>query len=208
MQMSTTPLFVEVLVIGIQACVWIALIALSLVGYEWLTAAKSGLSDWVPLITIVFLAASYSVGIIMDRIAEGFMRLLRPHELILRVKWIKRNVEGAADDPRIPVMVSNNTASAFLEYVRSRLRIARATVLNLALISTAAVVFVFTRLDSIGCTMQWKAVGTIVIIGLLSVIAALVSTAILRATYDVRMRQVKKEMSKKPKPDEPDTGAA
>ena len=194
--MSTTPLFVEVLVIGIQAVFWIALIILSLFGYDWFFLAEPFLRNWVSLVTITFLAICYSVGIVVDRIADCFVKIISPHKLLLKVKWMKRQVEGTQGNPRIPVLVRSKTASIFLEYIRSRLRIARATALNSTLITAASSVFVLVRGNSLSHAARWNVVGTIIGVGLILVLLSLLSTGILEATYDSRVKQVERELSR------------
>jgi len=68
--------------------------------------------------------------------------------------------------------------------------------LNLALIVVTSIIFVFVRGDSLGITSKWSIMITIVGVGAVLVVIALLSVAILQLTYDVRLEQAKKELSK------------
>lgn len=80
--MNTTSLFVELVVIGVGALAWVALLVLSVFGYDWvpldplLAAAAT-----VPLLSVV-----YVLGIVSDRVADllfdlVWTRTLRGHSL-------------------------------------------------------------------------------------------------------------------------------
>ena len=70
--MSTTVLFVELLIIGFQGGVWILLLIFSVFGYNWLLELQStGISDWQTLITALLLSMFYVLGIMIDRTADA-----------------------------------------------------------------------------------------------------------------------------------------
>jgi hypothetical protein len=61
--LTTTQLFVELLVIGIGVVLWVALFVAALFGYRF----DEGLSRLDPLWFIVVGAVAYALGIAMDR---------------------------------------------------------------------------------------------------------------------------------------------
>jgi hypothetical protein len=65
--MGTTNLFVELVVIGIGAAIWIVEIILACFGYEWIDAKYFQST----LATVVSVALVYILGIVLDRIADG-----------------------------------------------------------------------------------------------------------------------------------------
>ena len=72
--MTTTTLFVEVLIVGIQASAWILMIVLTIFGHQWTNSATNFLKDWSALITIILIATFYSVGIVADRIVDALTK--------------------------------------------------------------------------------------------------------------------------------------
>ena len=66
--MSTTSLFVELIVVGVGAAIWLALLTLALFGYEWVQVpADKALS--IPA-AIPILAVVYVLGIVSDRMID------------------------------------------------------------------------------------------------------------------------------------------
>ena len=65
--MSTTNLFVELIVIGVGALAWIVLLVLSLFGWAWVpTERVFSTVALVPLLSLI-----YVLGIVSDRIADS-----------------------------------------------------------------------------------------------------------------------------------------
>jgi hypothetical protein len=135
---ATTAVFVEILIIGLEAIVWIALAVAVLFGVPRVEAGA--MSGWEALVTLALLAAAYVVGIFVDRVADGLWTTFRrfialgPHKASRGDG--RRLHEGAkprVSVKRMTVMMSEDAANEFLEYQRSRFRIARATVLNLVI---------------------------------------------------------------------------
>lgn len=127
--MATTALFVEILVIGIQANVWVVL------AFVYLTGITPDFpSGWKDAVTVFALAESYTLGIVIDRIADSaYVAVFRPKEK-----------DGKEKDRKVPfstmrlrILKENEQLAGFLDYQRSRLRIARATVFNCVLVVIA-----------------------------------------------------------------------
>ena len=123
--MSTTSLFVEILIIGIEALVWLGLF-LSLVWNPgpYLDIFKH-YKDYAALFTTLLLALAYVIGIIIDRLADSFYKILRYHS--------DAPLPAPVGKMRLLIMHGSEGMAKFLDYQRSRLRIARATVFNLLL---------------------------------------------------------------------------
>jgi 8-oxo-dGTP pyrophosphatase MutT (NUDIX family) len=154
--MSTTAIVAEILIVGLQTLGCIAAAVLLLAGDQplaqataaWVASIPSW-KDLLPLITVLLLAAAYSVGILIDRIADMLDDLA--HELVKRMLrasparragWI---VDGRrVRQKRMEVMHKSGEVTKFLEYQRSRLRIARATWINVALFTALLLVLSVT----------------------------------------------------------------
>ena len=139
--MKTTAIFAELLIVGLQAIVW--LIFAGLVFFE-VSAFDAALFDelksWAALITIFVLSFSYVIGIIIDRVADS---LFNHVDRRLRNKYLIKSKQPVAV-MRLYIMSKNEGVSDFLDYVRSRLRLARSTVLNVILIIFFVALWYFT----------------------------------------------------------------
>jgi hypothetical protein len=71
---STTNLFVELLVIGVGAAGWLILFTLAALGYD--TAFVKGLLS-TPAAIVPGIVAVYLLGILTDRIADSSLHFLR-----------------------------------------------------------------------------------------------------------------------------------
>jgi hypothetical protein len=194
--MSTTAIFVEVLIIGIQAAIWVTLLILSMFGYHWATTLKLNLQGWESLATIGVLSFCYTLGVIVDRLADAFYIILNPKTFLLRNKWINRNADRAHDSVRIAVLCSDKSLTNFLEYLRSRLRIARATVFNIVLTMITTLLFISTQCDTIGCESRLSLGVTTLFIGIMLSIITFFTTAMLQVTYENRLKQARQELLK------------
>ena len=73
--MTTTAIFAEILITGLLAFVWLLFACLSVTGLDWLTAETMVyLKDWVGLISVFVLGFAYTLGIIVDRVADSLLK--------------------------------------------------------------------------------------------------------------------------------------
>ena len=137
--MGTTELFVELIVIGIGAVIWIVLGTFSIFGYTWIPN-----DELVSVSTLIpFLSLVYIVGIVTDRIADVLF------EAIWVPKLQKKYYSSSAlarDDRRL-IYSSNEFLANLIEYGRSRLRICRGWAFNGVLIMIAANFFIATQVS-------------------------------------------------------------
>lgn len=136
--MNTTNIFVELVVIGFHTLIGISIIVLSFFGYENIEAEK--------LLTINLalpvLATAYILGILVDRIADRIF-LAQDHKM--------RPPGSEANSPsfltmRFYILHKSSDIYAQLEYIRSRLRIARAAIFNFVLMTFSVLLFVWLQL--------------------------------------------------------------
>jgi hypothetical protein len=75
--MSTTTVFVEILIIGLEAMVWLGMA----LGIHWDTGLMMDFykrnQSWSALLTPLMLALVYIAGIIVDRAADSLYKPLR-----------------------------------------------------------------------------------------------------------------------------------
>lgn len=137
--MGTTELFVELIVIGIGAVIWIVLGTFSIFGYTWVPSEELfSVSTLIPFLSLVYI-----VGIVTDRIADVLF------EAIWVPKLQKKYYSSSAisrDDRRL-IYSSNEYLANLIEYGRSRLRICRGWAFNGVLIMIAANFFIATQVS-------------------------------------------------------------
>lgn len=138
--MTTTAIFAELLIGGFQAAAWILFLVWARTGYG-LTALIQDAKDlekWSTFIALLAVAACYGLGILIDRIADS---LFGSFDKRLRKRWYR----GAVKVPvaRLTVAHESESMAKFLDYVRSRMRLARSATFNalVALLSVVAVSF-------------------------------------------------------------------
>ena len=120
--MSTTNLFVELVVVGIGAMIWVCLLILSGFGHEWIPVDKifSG-SAIVPLLAIIYL-----LGIITDRLAD----------ILFGPIWAKGNKERIYGQDSVTYLADKQLVlfqtefAKLFEYNKIRQRICRGWTFN------------------------------------------------------------------------------
>lgn len=123
--MGTTALIVEMVIIGFQVLVWISLIILVIVGYDWIDISK--LKDWATPISIGLVGVSYTLGIIFDS--------------CIRILFIA--FERPTSGSMLAYIIATNTdAAEELTKRANRSSLVRATSLNLIIISIFSLIFV------------------------------------------------------------------
>lgn len=176
--MTTTAVFAEILVVGLQATVWLALLCLWIADVNGIpvgrVAAKAGaLKEWATLITTFVLGFAYTLGIIVDRLADSIQSSIE------KALSTKREPDKSVPPRRLRVMKDSPEITKLLEYFRTRMRIARSTSLNLLLTTLAAVLIA----RHAGCYWILMIVGT----GLALVVVATFVSRRIAKTYDERL---------------------
>ncbi len=134
--MKTTALFAEVLVVGLVGLVWVVLLLTILPGLNLDIGELLKLLSTHSLLSGALLTAlAYCLGVMIDRIADIIFddwdhnRIREKHFDVEDVKFTVA---------RMKVLHRGGDDVDFLHYQRSRIRIARASVLNFTLIALAA----------------------------------------------------------------------
>ena len=136
--MNTTALLVDILIIGIQVLIWIFGVLSSFVINPKETLSYFSEFSWLSILLI--LVTAYSIGIIFDYIIPG---ILKP----LEKKIDKKNnvVKKKGSKNVIDILHDNPNTHKFLDNHFSRVRIARATLFNLPLITLSIIIFLFSN---------------------------------------------------------------
>ncbi|MGJ3245691.1 MAG: hypothetical protein ACFE0I_06400 [Elainellaceae cyanobacterium] len=133
--MNTTDLFVEIIVIGIGGIIWLSLLIFSFLDYQWILWDRA--TAFISLIP--FLAITYVLGIILDRIAD---QIFKACDKKLRKVQFSSNEEYHSARNYTYTYASEKIIGLF-EYGRSRLRISRAWNINFVLIAISLTIFIW-----------------------------------------------------------------
>lgn len=148
--MATTAVFTEILVVGLQVEAWIVLAVLSVFGTEWVDLAE--VKDFAALVTVIVVALAYVLGIVVDRLADTLLDGFEKTKRGKGIKWrMSKNRKLAKPTKlskmRMAVMHESEGMSRFLDYQRSRWRVARGTVVNLAILGPMAALYLVVQTD-------------------------------------------------------------
>jgi len=145
--MSTTLLFAELLIVGIQVIVWFVILILSFFGYDWVFSIQTQVfSGWQVLITIIVITFVYVLGILFDRLADI---IFSKWDRAIGKKFFGKKAPYIFAKVRFQISKDNDQLNHEFEYSRSRQRIARASSLNFAITTVLAIIFVGTRLQGV-----------------------------------------------------------
>jgi 8-oxo-dGTP pyrophosphatase MutT (NUDIX family) len=159
--MSTTAIFAEIIVVGLQTAAWIALLVLAIFGAGWIDLNE--VENWVAVVTLLVFAGAYMLGVLTDRAADSF------------ALWLSRSFPrrreydkpAGLDQMRLHLLREDNAASKFVDYQRSRMRIARATGFNLLILAPVLAAFLTQRTDA-----AWGVVTVAVVATVLAAVCA------------------------------------
>ncbi len=167
--MSATTVVAEILVVGLQAEVWVALLILALhdgASLAGLAEHLKGMKEWATLGTTVVLGMAYGLGVIVDRWADTLLF------------WQDRDQPHDTGVMRLTVMDKSERMARFLDYQRSRLRVVRGTVVNVLLITVSAALYCVTRRSGAG-------LGWVLVAGILALlVTGYAATRIKKAFFD------------------------
>jgi hypothetical protein len=139
--MSTTSLFVDLLIIGIQVAVWLLLLFLSLFGIHWIDLDK--VKGWEATIGVLLLPLVYPVGVFVDHLADSLLTRWRER---IRAKHLKGEPRTVMD---LLMPAKDDKLSAYYDYLRIRIRISRSSAFNFAMIAVLFPIFAVVRLGSV-----------------------------------------------------------
>jgi 8-oxo-dGTP pyrophosphatase MutT (NUDIX family) len=137
---TTTAVFAEIIVVGLQVEAWIALLVLTIWGTDWVDL--DALEPWAALVTILVVATAYVLGIVIDRVSDRTV-------MIVAKKVGRRLPNGTVSfqEQRLSVLDKSDGMAKFLDYQRSRQRVARGTVVNTTAATLTLVAFLWVRTD-------------------------------------------------------------
>ncbi|HEX9794855.1 MAG TPA: hypothetical protein VGC54_12800 [Planctomycetota bacterium] len=144
--MATTAVFAELLVIGVQVLTWMGLLLLAIAGpgleTQPLAVALAGSPALAVLLVVSF---AYLFGILADRLADSLFHLIDDDKKKQALAKFDADQLAGIGVMRTAVLMEGGAAADFLDYVRSRMRVVRASALNLPMIGWAALLYAAVR---------------------------------------------------------------
>jgi hypothetical protein len=197
--MSTTALFVELIVIGFETALWLLFLALIFIPLPAIrTPCSETLGDFALLLTALLLSCVYTLGIIVDKAAkwtvehsplaglfafrQGSTTSPGGERYPVLIRWLQPgppHVPRASESLRqyAFVIARNGEPMSDLLYGRSKVRILRASIFNVPMMILAAAGLGAFRLTAEGAP---AARGLVILTG---VIMALLSLRFINWTY-------------------------
>jgi len=140
--MGTTAIFAEILIIGLEGLAWIAVFVAALLRPD--AAFLGSIAANEALAVLLVVASAYALGVLLDRAADSILIWLDPL-VDCRLPALRPDPIAGVNRMRLRLMAPDLGVAPFLEYQRSRVRVARGTVFNLAAFVIAADVFAVAR---------------------------------------------------------------
>jgi hypothetical protein len=181
--MTTTAIFAEILIIGLEATMWLCVLVAAIFGTRWIPLAR--LENWETPISLFVLAFAYALGIIVDRVADS---LFDPLDRRLRTSKGEKSPLPPVPEMRLCVLAEGGGMATFLDYVRSRIRVARSTAFNLFLL-TLSVIILLRRMGAPadGAANPGRLIVWVAAVGVGLVAAAVFAWARITKTYYWRL---------------------
>ncbi len=167
--MNTTNLFVELVMIGVGAIIWVIMLLMTVLGYQpfcdllvYIKQMELGemsvLVGAIPVFSVI-----YVLGIVTDRVANGIFDQLWGKKL--KSECFKTQNEEQARvqlfEKRHIIYTQSEYLSVKLEYGRSRLRVCRGWTLNSVLILVCTLLFLWTQLSDDSQMLKLSAIITL-----------------------------------------------
>lgn len=186
--MSTTALVVELLIVGVQATVWMALFLLAATNWQVTRSILSHLSEAATLVAIPYLAVAYTAGVVVERIAGLVFKGGRIRRYLVK-KWpCNALLKDMHQDETLLTVAYASAPSSLIRYIRHRFRIVRASAMNMVL--TLIAMLTFMRCFDPGIIQKLRGIcASAIILILVLLVADIISMAVLQHAYDSRVEQ-------------------
>lgn len=191
--MTTTAIFVELLVIGIQTSLWVVILLFACESRFLTVVDLDKLQNWEGLVTAGAFALCYSLGILVDRLADLFFLISRPSKVLLKNRWAQRLQARISakrtDTTPFELSLKEGTGSEYFSYFRARIRITRALTVNALLTTTACIVYGFSHIDA--GRERTVFILTVVLIGGGISLFSYLATGMLDIAYEARKKELR-----------------
>jgi hypothetical protein len=171
--MATTSIFIEIMIIGFFAFLWVFLLLtrLGMVDPSAAVAGLRGLKDWSTLIVVVFAAVFYQLGSLTNTLCYGLSEKFAGEK-------IRKKMTPSPEYEKLSATVFHKGSAATVAELSNQLtyiRLARAAAFNFLLLGITLLLF---------GTRFWKA-------GVLALLFSAAACPIWRIIFVVRQREMK-----------------
>ena len=164
--MSTTAIFIELLITGLQAAIWLTLLVLCLLGFDWINPER--LKGFEAMFAVALLPIVYPAGVFIDYLAN---QLFSDWEKKIRATY---NLDKDQTALKLLMQTKDPALITHFNYIRSRIRICRSSAFNFALITISSLLFTVVRCRTFPRFPFWRTLFLeIAIGGSLTLLAAL-----------------------------------
>lgn len=139
--MSTTSLFVELLIIGYMAEAWLAVLLVALLGPGAPRAALAAMNAAALLAALIVTSFAYFLGVLMDRVSDTALC----HWDVVSRRRLRQKHEPSLLDMQATLFVRCPESVARFGYQQSRLRVVRSGVFNVAFLLASFLLLVATQ---------------------------------------------------------------
>ena len=167
--MDATTLFIEILITGMEAFVWIGLFISAVFGSQWIVKAIDMFTSAEVFLTTVLLAFAYVIGVIIEELTDA---IFEPWSERLKSSFLNKN-SPPFYDMQIYVSSHGGKEDDQFSYMRSRRRILRASAFNIALVSISAMVFLWAQAQNMLTSTKALLSGVILILSAVTSILSL-----------------------------------
>lgn len=133
--METTQLYVELIIIGIEGFIWMCAFLVDIIGYEAASILAYILGNFSASLLLVGIV--YIIGILIDRFAD----------IVFQKKENTIRNKSGIHAKNSALVWKKYDAVRYAEFSRTRVKILRASVLNLPLISISFIWYAMKYLD-------------------------------------------------------------
>jgi hypothetical protein len=173
--LSNVELFLEHVISGLLSLVWIFAIVFSIQDFDW--AVVSTLFEYSGLIAVLISAVSYPLGIFVDTFADCILEKIR--------KKTKKN-PTKFNPIEIIKLLEDENIRGYYTYNRFKLRVARTSVFNFALIGISGAIFICANNDLLEISNPTKSSLIFLFVFVFMALVAFCSWKIVNETIDKR----------------------
>lgn len=137
--MATTGLVAELIVVGLQALLWINVLLVGIFGHTEVFRFFSILAASEAVFAVVLLAVAYTIGVVVDRICLVAVLGLGVEKFFCEGRWFQARAKPRMNEQFLRVYQATNNLDTFYYYVMRRTRITCATAMNMALLAISIV---------------------------------------------------------------------
>lgn len=125
--METTQLYIELIIIGLEASIWMCIFYINIVGNKIMNIITNIVNNLGS--SLLLIGILYIIGVLVDRLADVIFQ---------KTENNIRSKSGMKAKSSIIIWGKNNQ-SDFANYARTRIRILRASIINIPLIMISVV---------------------------------------------------------------------